>query len=278
MGLYTRDRYKLLLNVNQFPHYPRILIEGDSWTDHPFVANIAWVLHLYLGRRVHILNISCIGDLIANIGNKDERQFKLLEDVLGRRAYDFDLLFLSGGGNDLLANSDVNLKLNKVLKEGTGDDPENYMDLPKLEQILTSIKDAYTAILDMASDVNSDMPALAHNYDFIYPRNAGVDIIIDNIKGPWIYPEMCKKHITDQTIQKSITDYMLHAFNPVLNELKQAHSNFDFVDTQNTLPKHSGPWTDDIRYWDDEIHPNSKGFNMLVEKRIGPAIEAILDN
>ena len=35
-------------------------------------------------------------------------------------------------------------------------------------------------------------------------------------------------------------------------------------------------WGKDVRYWDDEIHPDSTGFEWLVQHAIGPAVARLL--
>lgn len=274
MNYYTRDRYEFRTNVWSKPTLPKILIEGDSWTDHPLVANLAWSLHLYLKNKVHILNISRSGDLITEMGQGHE--LANLVDIAGTKVYDISLLILSGGGNDILLNDQPKYHLSKLLKKANTNNPPDYIHLPVFEQLLADISNAYVQIISKVTAARSNIQILTHNYDFIYPRNNGADFIVRNVSGPWVWPEMQRLGITNQLLQKEIIGWMLQRFTLLLDDLVQRFANFSYVNTQGVLPPHQGDWGKDVRYWDDEIHPDSTGFAWLVQHAIGPAVVRLL--
>lgn len=267
---YARSVQKYSMNIWQEPGLPRILIEGDSWAEHPLVANLSWSLHLRLRNLVHILNISESGDLIFNMAHG--KQFKKLRAFLESSRFDFDMLLLSGGGNDILVNDQPEFQLSNILKAGKGKAPESYIKADTWKLSLERIVESYRIILDMAKEVNPNLLIHAHNYDYIYPRNRGADVIvIPDVLGPWVFPVMQDLKITDQEIQKRITDYMLEQFNQALASLAEEYAQFDYSHTLGTLPSHTS-WGLNLPNWDDEIHPNSKGFARLVEAKLAPDI------
>lgn len=271
---YTRTVQKFRLNVWDQPDLPRILIEGDSWADHPLVSNLAWSLNLYLDKRVNMLNISESGDLIYNMAHG--KQFNKLQSYLGSSVFDFDIMFLSGGGNDILVNDVQRFKLGKMISSGSGTDPANYIDQTVWSELLKRVGDSYRKILSFVEQVNPNLKVVSHNYDYVYPRNKGADIIvIPNALGPWIYPVMCRKNIDDQNLQRQIIASMLDTFATMLKDLESEYDFFHVVNTLGTLPDFP-KWGKKVHFWDDEIHPDSRGFGKLVKEKIGPYIESIL--
>lgn len=271
---YTRDRYKFRTNIWQEPRLPRILIEGDSWTDHPLVANLAWALHLYLKNKVHILNISHSGDLITDMGTGHE--LANLKDIVGTKVYGIDLLFLSGGGNDILVHDDPKFHLSLLIKSANSMQPADYINWPLFETLLGEIEKSYRAIISSVTEARSNIQILTHNYDWVYPRDNGADFIVRNISGPWVDPVMRLRKIQNQQLQRDIICLMLARFSQLLDQLQQEIPNFSYVNTQGVLPQHLGSWGKDVAYWDDEIHPDSAGFALLVEKAIGPAVKNLI--
>jgi hypothetical protein len=271
---YARSPQKFRLAVYKEPNLPRILIEGDSWTDHPLVSNLSWSLHLYLNNKAHILNISCSGDLIYNMSTG--KQFKKLQAYLKSNALNFDLLFLSGGGNDILVNDNPKYKLSAIIKNGTGADPANYIKESSWKIAIERVENSYRRILDMTTKISPTLNIVAHTYDYIYPRNKGADVIvIPDVLGPWVWPVMNRKGIKDQSIQRDIIKLLLDRLKDMLTKLASEYSQLTVVNTLGTLPENPA-WGINVPCWDDEIHPDSKGFAKLIQDRIGPEIDKLI--
>lgn len=271
---YTRDVRKFRLAVWNEPTLPRILIEGDSWADHPLVSNLSWSLHLFLEGQAHILNISESGDLVYNMARG--KQFKKLKSYLKSKVLNFDLLFLSGGGNDILVNNNPDFKLGAIVISGSGDNPENYINESIWSRSLKRIEESYRKLLDTTSELSPTLKVVTHSYDYIYPRDNGADIIvIPDALGPWVWPVMKRKGIESQQLQREITSLMLERFKNLMQSLVADYPQLTLVDTQGTLPEYNA-WGVNIQDWDDEIHPDSKGFGKLVRARIGPVIKDLI--
>lgn len=272
--MYTRDPHQFRLAVWQNPDYPAVLVEGDSWADHPLVPNLSWNLHQYLGHKVNILNISQSGDLVFNMAHG--KQFNTLKAYLASSHFDFDLLLLSGGGNDILVNDQPEFKLERILKPSQQSDPRFFIDEGAWKASLDRVELSYVRILDAAKDANPHLKIHGHCYDYIYPRDKGADIIvIPDALGPWVYPVMQHIQVTDQQLQRNIIKCLLDDFAAMLGSLKARYPQFDFSNTLGILPDHSN-WDLNLPNWDDEIHPNGKGFAKLVNERVGPDVKARL--
>lgn len=256
------------------PSLPRILIEGDSWADHPLVSNLGWSLHQYLKNQAHFLNISSSGDLIYDMARG--KQFRKLKAYLKSSVFNFDLLFLSGGGNDILVNENDKYKLSAFLQTSSGNDPQSYIKEDVWNRSLGRVEQSYTRILEMASEVSPTLKIVTHSYDYIYPRNISGDIIvIPDVLGPWVWPVMRRKGITEQELQRKIIAYLLDQMKLMLDSLAGKYSQLTIVDTLGTLPTYEN-WGVNVPHWEDEIHPDSKGFAKLVNDKIGPVIKNLM--
>src|SRR5690242_4890689 len=79
----------------------RIIAEGDSWFTLGAVPSSNILYNIETSRRAALVTIAFPGDTIVRMGDPGHmRQFSLyLADP--RRAYHWDAIMLSGGGNDL---------------------------------------------------------------------------------------------------------------------------------------------------------------------------------
>ncbi len=262
---YARNMRQYRLNQFANPDAVNVLLEGDSWADIPlFTSNLGWALHQAMGKQVNLVNISRSGDLIANIASG--AQFRRLKKYLKTRTWKFDILLLSGGGNDILVkqvNGQANLS--RMLQRANTENPRDYIKAPMWKAILDEIAQAYITILDMVSRVNPNIRVVVHSYDYIYPRNKATSVLLCNIAGPWVAPQMADFHIRDQGLQRQIVAQLLLDFKDMLQRLATAYTNLRVVDTQGTLPEHQR-WSQDVPMWNDEIHPDADGFNLIARR------------
>lgn len=267
--------YKL---TQSFAHRKQILVEGDSWIGHPLprASNLCVKLDTFLQGRCNLFSIGEVGHLASEMMSGSSLRF--FTDVLKAKQFNFSLIFFSGGGNDILANNDPNLALDKLLvgqSQTIQTNPALYIDKNIWQSLLNSVLDAYRTLLKTTSQLQPECPVVTHTYDYIYPRNKGTDILFNNVLGPWVYPEMLKKGITNSQLQRDIIKFLLDDFAKELKTLGQQHANFHVVDTLGTLPTVTN-WGLNIPYWDDEIHPDKDGFGLLVQQKIGPVVKKLI--
>lgn len=263
--------YKL---TQTFAHRQQILVEGDSWVGHPLprASNLCVKLDSYLQGRCNLFSIGEIGHLAADMMAGPSLRF--FQDVLKAKQFNFSLIFFSGGGNDILANGNGDLALNKLLL-GPNESPAACIDRLIWQDLLASVLNAYQILLKTTSELQPACPVVTHTYDYIYPRNKGTDILFDNMFGPWVYPDMIKKGITNSQLQRDIIKFLLDDFASELKKLAVEYSHFHVVDTLGTLPTLAS-WDLEIPYWDDEIHPDKHGFELLIKQKIGPVVKSLL--
>ncbi len=282
------DRYaRSLMEFNSIilnnAKLPRILIEGDSWADIPIpnTSNLSWQLYLYLKRKVCMLNISKSGDLLNNIAElnhcENPEQNELISLVANSRL-DFDILVFSAGGNDVLANSNDWYAMEYLIQApaavNANTTPNDYLTA-RFDELLEKMKEQYFELLSCVLEKNNKIKIVLHTYDFISPRNKAFEVF-GLKKGPWVWPTVSQ--ITqDQQLQRAICTAMLVKYRELVLSLSRINpARICVVDTQGTIPLPNAPWSDDIPFWNDEIHPTSMGFKMLVEDKIGPQVKALL--
>ena len=264
--------YRLIFS---HPRRKQILVEGDSWVSHPLprASNLCVKLNKYLRGRCNIYSMGEIGHLASD--TMSGGQLKTFIDALRAPQHDISLIFYSAGGNDILAHDEERYQLHKLVKNAGGSDFRKYIVEDLWTEVLGKVIDAYNTLIKTRDTYRPGCPIVTHNYDFIYPRNEGVDLIKNNIIGPWVYKAMLRAGITNEKVMREIIMLMLADFNTELKNLVAQNNDFVLVNTQGTLTELED-WGIEIDEWDDEIHPNSLGFGRLMEERIGPVIKQLL--
>lgn len=174
-----------------------------------------------------------------------------------------------------MVNKNSKFKLSALLQSATSDEPESYINQSLWRDALARVGQSYERILDMALTINPNLHVVTHTYDYIYPRNVAGDIIvIPDVLGPWVWPIMNKKGITNQNMQRDIIAVLLNHLKTMLIGLADKYPQLTVVDTLGTLPVYQ-QWGINVPDWEDEIHPNSRGFSQLVNEKIGPAVKRL---
>ena len=262
--------------VQRHPERPQVLVEGDSWIGHPLVDNLAVSLNRFFRGRVNILSLGEVGHLAIHM--VADSQLKLLRSVLKARQFNFDLVFFSGGGNDIIAHNESGYRLSDILQKSSSEDPRRYIVEHRWLRALERVKSAYKTLIQTRNELRPECPILTHSYDIIHPRDNGADVfIIPDVIGPWVQPVMTDLGIADTRMQQRIIGVLLGDFRDAMQNLEENHPAFHLVDTQDTLPRQQ-TWSIDVPFWDDEIHPDSEGFHKLVDEKIGPAARALISH
>ena len=252
----------------QAGHYSKkILIEGDSWVSHPFpgVANLSSQIEQFNSNEYLLLNISEPGDEASSIFKARGKQMRRLKRLLIMEQWgeDFDLIFLSAAGNDIVGPEIV--EYGYVL---------NKRDFPELigKELLTTsfytmlsdVVKGYARFLDMRNNaiLNKGTQVITHVYSYLQPREIGTHIGPAIFNKGWIKIYLKHQGIKDEDEQYDIVQEMLDAFYRRLKKLESSYPKFLVVDTRKVLLKKGIP---DLTYWFDEIHPNTRGFKKLAK-------------
>lgn len=237
-----------------------VLVEGDSWVAHPFLANLAVQLD---DERTLMLNLGYFGDEAGRILRRGTPQFKRLRRLLDtlRFGYNFDLIFLSAAGNDIVGP--------EIQQEGFVHDKREFPNLigrelltPQFYDTVSQLVQRYDDFLAMRdrSRLNPETPVVTHTYSYLKPRLRGTRL------GPWIFGKgwirfyLEEMNILDEEEQAEIIREMLDAFFRRLTLLESRYRQFVVVDTREVLAPGGRPR---VSLWSDEIHPRGRGFQLL---------------
>lgn len=224
---------------------PRILAEGDSWFDYPIPFSGGGVIdHLKRISGVDILNLAHAGDEVRNMMGIKQR--KRIEELLGDKTLNFDVLLFSGGGNDI-AGDQCCLWFNPASTTPSASDA---LDMSRFKTALDLIELGYRDVIAIRDRLAPNCVIVGHGYDTPQPSNVGVCGL-----GPWLKPSMDYRGWTIPSDQFTIAKQMLGEFAKMVKRLSETTNKFVYIQTQGLL----NPATE----WGNEIHPNSAGFQKV---------------
>jgi hypothetical protein len=254
-----------------------VYAEGDSWFDKytPLGlegSNLLAQLRLPFG--ADLVDASLIGDTIENmVSGQEGRQTQAMFEV-----FDFDVILLSAGGNDLIAIFQMLFaaKASGQVPPGAPftladldhlDDPASYRGF--FNTVLRNVA-AFVAMRDHARrDKTRKAPIFLHGYDYMQPRPAAAYVFGTQFigRGPWLYPLM-KAAGLDDAQMRSAADAVLDEYNTRLQaEIAAPGSNVFLVDQRGLLTPAAAGSQGSSNDWLDEIHPNAGGFDKLARQR-----------
>jgi lysophospholipase L1-like esterase len=243
------------------PKY-KILVEGDSWVSHPLLRNLCYQLDLLGGDDYGILNLAIPGDTAVNMLSKHRRQLKQIGQLIATKVYgyEFDLIFISAAGNDIVGEEMVGYVDNHGHNGNTGIDLINN----SYDQALDKAVKGYENLIKLRdrSTANKTTPIVTHVYSYLRPRKVGTKMFGRMFGNGWVKQYLDPKGIP-QADQIKIIREMLDRFNTKLSVLENQYNNFYIVDTLKVLSNASGPNT---RWFYDEIHPNNAGFAKVAKE------------
>jgi metacaspase-1 len=226
--------------------FPTALSEGDSWFDYPFFLNLIDLVEdaeLFAHYR-----LEQSGDTVANmIGSA--AALRNLRTVV-EQVQPLCVLF-SGGGNDVADRAAG------LFCASDSPDPLTCVDMPAVTAFFEFIDERYR---EMVAQIAPIAPIITHGYDYFAPaptpvRFNGVAFGI----GPWIYPQMVARGITEPERQRAVSRWLIDEFNDVLQRIQRDQpADFVHVDLRGVL--------DIERDWENEIHPTRAGFRKVANR------------
>lgn len=228
MKSYRLKKYRELKHSNV-----RIVAEGDSWFQHPFLDDIVDCL---FKDKYAVYSFSEAGDSLVNMAFESE----FLDAIKTENPVCF---LFSGGGNDILDGS--------FLKELIDSSLPGLINEELYKEKLISLEQAISTIIDKINEVKNGLPILMHGYDYIIPRH--------NASFTWVYPVLIQKGIDDSLEQKQIIKKLIDKYNDLLWELSvKFKGQFHYIDLRGTLVTEN--------QWYDEIHPANMSFRKITDK------------
>jgi hypothetical protein len=253
----------------------RILAEGDSWFSFGSWKLNSLLNHLRFARPAAIVTLAQPGDTIrhmADICTNPE-----LDNWLSLPYSDiaWNAVLVSGGGNDVIDDARNGLIVPPSATPQPEKEAGEYIDAAALERTLAGVRESYAKIVELRDRPNSPcigVPLVTHEYDFTTPRDAPAQFLLAR-KGPWLYTAVTNAKIPPSR-WNAVSDYILAALGATLEGLEQALPNFHVARTLGTLERARPGTTGNSNDWDNEIHPNRRGFDKLARVLAGP-IEAL---
>ena len=230
-------QYRLKVN-HPFFNGQKIVSEGDSWFQFPFV--LADVIDQLFNPFDHfegyaVFSLGAAGDLLENIINEDEMTHAI-------EAEKPEVLLVSGGGNDLVADGNI---ANLLHQFEPGRQAEDYLK-EEFNHFLEGIIQLYRGLFLRLLSRFPDLKLICHGYDYVIPNN-----------GVSLGQPMITKGIIEGGLQKEILRVIIDRLNEAQIRLVE---NVEFggrvfhVDCRNAVGDEN---------WFDELHPNNKGFQLV---------------
>lgn len=239
-----------------------LLAEGDSWFNYPW-TDILRILEDEQGYDVD--SMAHYGNTVEEMAYSDgqlERFSRRLEKLLRTGSIPKAIL-LSGGGNDL-AGTEFGMLLDHATSATAGLN----------EQVVSGLIDqrvrlAYITILSALSEIcrhwiRRPLPILIHGYDYPVPDGRGFLGGWVFLPGPWLEPGFREKGFTRMSVRKKLAGNLVDRFNGMLADLAglPEFSHVRYVDLRKTL----STGRDYKQYWDNELHPTVKGFQLVTAR------------
>jgi hypothetical protein len=258
-----------LLGDPQFSWH--LLAEGDSWFTISGLPSSNLLLELRLRRSCQVFNLAYPGDTLrrmATLGSHHDLVRHLATRGFSTR---WDALLISGGGNDVAEEA-----RSLVLPAPQGDpgQPQNHVDLPRLEGLLRGVQQdvaRIVALRDSPGSLSAGVPVVLHTYDYPTPRNAPATFLFAPVRGPWLYPVLQARGMAP-ALQQAVSDFLVDCLAQALMALDarsggpQALPGVVVVDTRGTLERAAAGRPGDDADWVNEIHPNPGGYRKLAKK------------
>ena len=229
-----RRLIKYRRRIRDQPDATRIVAEGDSWFQYPFLlSDVVDVL-----MEKYAVNCICAaGDTVENMVRSGE----YLQAIADEKPA---LFVFSGGGNDLVGNG----KLRTILRRfSSGAAPEALIDDAVFNGVLSTVIEGFETVVRDVARRFPGLRVLSHGYD--HPRN------LEN--GPWIWPYMQEKEIAVDMARKVIA-VMLDRLNDRLAQLSRRHPHFVHLRVIGSVGDNSSSWY-------DALHPRDPGYRRVAD-------------
>jgi hypothetical protein len=251
------NHYRALDRAGHLATTPMILSEGDSWFSTPLYYNLVDWLEVRAPNAV-FMRMENSGDLAVDMFSGGN-----LRSIGSRlKAFEFDVLLLSAGGNDF-----VDRFLRDAFKNSAPMSAEEALERVVATGRYDEVLRAYQRMLDAAFKARPSLRVVTHSYD--YPRLMGepAQLSVEQIGlvalfkrsiGDWI-ARYVRHVLPTEALQLAFAKQLIDAFfERVLTPLKTQYGDrLDVVDFRGLL-------TQDAQ-WNDEMHPSGAGFERLAD-------------
>ncbi len=222
-------RYRAKVNAN--PAVTRIVAEGDSWFQYPFVLHDV-IDHVMDQAEYAVFCLGAAGDLLRDMVSTAE-----YVDAIEREQPTFFLM--SGGGNDLVGGNGLAAMLQPF---AVGLQPHEYLN-QRFDAFTQQIQADYQRLFSALRDRFPHLKIICHGYDYPRPRNER-----------WLGQPMRQRGIEDPTLQQQILVVIMDRMNTIIEATAGNFTNVRYLNLRNLVTTNE---------WFDELHPNNLGFRKV---------------
>ena len=247
-------------------HKLNFLSEGDSWFTMAGIPTSNLLFQMRFPVSTMIVNCAMPGDTIKHMSQITNNQ-GLLRGLSEQNGERWDLILLSGGGNDLIDAAGsilIDPSRRSAIKMPS---PKDYCDQNELDGLITRIQKGYRRIVDLRDKPNApskDVPIVVHTYDFPTPNDSPARFFGVGLLGPWLYKAFTSEQIPEQD-WVALSDFLFKRLAKGLLALDGQLPNFHVVDTRGTIKRAKIGSRGESGDWLNEIHPNSRGYAKLAK-------------
>ncbi len=259
-------------------HNWNFLSEGDSWFTMAGMPTSNLLFEMRFPVSTMILNCAMPGDTIKHISQISNNRGLLwgLSKAYGEK---WDLILLSGGGNDLIDEAGTILIDPDTRGSKKMDTPEAYCDQAQFDSLIARIKKGYRRIVELRDEPGApskDVPIVVHTYDYPTANNSPARFLGVGLLGPWLYKAFRHDKIPKED-WVALSDYMFGKLADGILALQAELPNFHVVDTRGTIKRAKPGSRGESGNWLNEIHPNAKGYSKLSKLIVKKALSLIGD-
>lgn len=241
-----------------------LAVIGDSWLDDlPFIGSLTGTLvnHGYDGTNADMhfatpgrllkemaspANLNAAKNYFLNIGPDDPQPRAVL---------------LGGGGNDVAfpSSEPTKTRLYKMLQQSPAPGQDALIEAEVAQFIDVELFGHYMTIINALKDLTT-VPFVLHAYD--HPVPDGRPFLF--FSGPWLKRPFDLRGITDLTTSRDIMRRLIDRLNAMAGRVAAAFpGRVHHVDLTGILANHYGDPANYRTLWDNELHPNRAGYDLL---------------
>ena len=240
-----------------------ILAEGDSWFSIGGFPPANLLGGLRFKSSTLIASCASPGDTIVRMANLERNRF--YKQALSPRGHAWDMILLSGGGNDLIDDAHKIVKPRRSRSPRDPSEVDGYVNKKELKTCMNKISAGYMTLAELRDGPRSPAqhkPILTHTYDYATPRNEPAKFVGFPLLGPWLY-----KAFTAQEVPRDywidLAKHLMDALAETILSLQADIDDFHVVDTRKTLVPAGIDELGQTKHWLNEIHPNHEGYEAL---------------
>jgi hypothetical protein len=231
------------------PGGPRILVEGDSWTE------ILWPASSVLGHQRNFIDVMerTLKYNFTNFGwPGDTLQNMLVEQEYAQslKSKTYDIFIFSGAGNDVIGSGALFSLAQSRAYIDPSKDPSTWIAKDIADLRFEQIRSGYVQICKQ-NEVwgGGKTKLLTHGYDYVEPVSGG-----SWLGGPLERRgyDLVRDADTIKKLIKYLIDRLHQTLEATLNDFEDAH----LVDVRDTVKGR----------WNDELHANKEGSAAVADK------------